>query len=64
MKPIFNIIFKVLAFAMGIAVVVISILKIQIGIENVFMLLGLGLAGLALSMFDQKEKNQEDDTAV
>lgn len=55
MNPIFNKVFKALAIGLGTAVFVLSIMKVNVDSESMFMMLGMAVACLGLSMFDQNE---------
>ena len=52
---IVDVAFKGVAFAMGIAVVVLSIMK-QIEMESAITMLGIGLTSLAITSFPKKEE--------
>ena len=51
---IFHLVLKAVALAMGIAVVVLSILDDEVDIKTLIMFLGIGLFVLALAVFDEK----------
>lgn len=53
---IIDVAFKGVALAMGIAVVVLSIMK-QIEIESAITMLGIGLTSIAISSLSKKENN-------
>ena len=53
---IIDVAFKGVALAMGIAVVVLSIMK-QLEIESAITMLGIGLTSLAISSLSKKENN-------
>jgi hypothetical protein len=63
MSPIFNTIFKALAIALGTAVFVLSFMNVKMESNSLFMMLGLAVAFLSLSMMEQKDesKNKEDE---
>lgn len=54
---IVDVAFKGVALAMGIAVVVLSIMK-QIEMDSAITMLGIGLTSLAISSFPKKENNE------
>ena len=54
MKDLINLIFKAVALAMGIAVVVLNILN-QIDVESSIIILGIGVACIAIYLLDNKE---------
>lgn len=54
MKDLINLIFKAVALAMGIAVVVLNILN-QIDVESSIIMLGIGVACIAIYLLDNKE---------
>ena len=54
MKDLINLIFKAVALAMGIAVVVLNILN-QIDIKSSIIMLGIGLVCMAIYLLDNKE---------
>lgn len=56
MKDLINLIFKAVALAMGIAVVVLNILN-QIDIKSSITMLGIGIACIAIYLLDNKENN-------
>ena len=65
MNPIFNTVFKALAVGLGPAVFVLSVMKVDVETESLFMMLGMAVACLGLSLFDQKDgKSDSDTTAV
>lgn len=51
---IFHLVLKAVALAMGIAVVVLSVLDDAVNIKTLIMFLGIGLFALALAGFDEK----------
>ena len=51
---IFHLVLKAVALAMGIAVVVLSVLDDAVDIKTLIMFLGIGLFALALAGFDEK----------
>lgn len=53
---IIDVAFKGVALAMGIAVVVLSVMK-QIEMESAMTMLGIGLTSLAISFLSKKENN-------
>ena len=53
MKDLINLIFKAVALAMGIAVVVLNILN-QIDIKSSIIMLGIGIACMAIYLLDNK----------
>lgn len=53
-KDLVNLIFKAVAIAMGIAVVVLNILN-EIDIKNSIIMLGIGLACVGIYLLDNKE---------
>ena len=55
MKKIINLIFRAVALAMGVAVIVLSVLK-KLDQEAGMLLLGVGLACLAVSLFENKNE--------
>ena len=55
MNPIFNTVFKALAVGLGTAVFVLSVMKVDMATDSLFMMLGMAVACLGLSMSDQKE---------
>ena len=55
MKKIIDLIFRAVALAMGVAVIVLSVLK-QMDQETGMLLLGVGLACLAVSLFENKKE--------
>ena len=56
MKDLINLIFKAVALAMGIAVVVLNMLN-QIDIKSSITMLGIGIACIAIYLLDNKENN-------
>ena len=54
MKDLINLIFKAIALAMGIAVVVLNILN-QIDIKSSIIMLGIGIVCMAIYLLDNKE---------
>ena len=56
MKDLINLIFKAVALAMGIAVVVLNILN-QIDIKSSIIMLGIGIVCIAIYLLDNKENN-------
>ena len=65
MNPIFNTVFKALAVGLGTAVFVLSVMKVDVETESLFMMLGMAVACLGLSLFDQNDgKSDSDTTAV
>ena len=56
MKDLINLIFKAVALAMGIAVVVLNILN-QIDIKSSIIMLGIGIACVAIYLLDNKESD-------
>lgn len=56
MNPIFNTVFKALAVGLGTAVFVLSVMKVDMATDSLFMMLGMAVACLGLSMFDQKDQ--------
>lgn len=61
MNPIFNTIFKALGIALGTAVFVLAAMNVEVESNHMFMMLGLAVAFLALSMFDQKDGQAESN---
>ena len=55
-KDLINLIFKAVALAMGIAVVVLNILN-QIDIKSSIIMLGIGIACVSIYLLDNKENN-------
>ena len=55
MNPIFNTVFKALAVGLGTAVFVLSVMKVDMATDSLLMMLGMAVACLGLSMFDQKD---------
>ena len=53
-KDLINLIFKAVALAMGIAVVVLNILN-QIDVKSSIIMLGIGVACIAIYLLDNKE---------
>ncbi len=58
MKDLINLIFKAVALAMGIAVVVLNILN-QIDIKSSIIMLGIGLVCMAIYLLDNKENSND-----
>ena len=56
MKDLINLIFKAVALAMGIAVVVLNILN-QIDVKSSIIMLGIGVACIAMYLLENKEKD-------
>ena len=56
MKDLVNLIFKAVALAMGIAVVVLNILN-QIDVKSSIIMLGIGVACIAMYLLENKEKD-------
>ena len=56
MKDLINLIFKAVALAMGIAVVVLNILT-QIDIKSSIIMLGIGIVCIAMYLLENKEKD-------
>ena len=56
MKDLINLIFKAIALAMGIAVVVLNILN-QIDIKSSIIMLEIGIVCIAIYLLDNKEIN-------
>ena len=56
MKDLVNLIFKAVALAMGIAVVVLNILN-QIDVKSSTIMLGIGVACIAMYLLENKEKD-------
>ena len=54
MKDLINLIFKAVALAMGIAVVVLNILN-QIDVKSSILMLGIGVACIVIYLLDNKE---------
>ena len=54
MKDLINLIFKAVALAMGIAIVVLNILN-QIDVKSSIIMLGIGVACIAIYLLDNKE---------
>ena len=54
MKDLINLIFKAVALAMGIAVVVLNILN-QIDVKSSIIMLGIGVACIAIYLLDNNE---------
>lgn len=61
MNPIFNTVFKALAVGLGTAVFVLSVMKVDMASDSLFMMLGMAVACLGLSMFDQKENKNNSE---
>lgn len=57
-KDTITVIFKAVSLAMGVAVIVLSILK-EIDMYSGFTLLGIGLACAGISILQQNDKNSE-----
>ena len=57
-KDLINLIFKAIALAMGIAVVVLNILN-QIDIKSSIIMLGIGLVCMAIYLLDNKENSND-----
>lgn len=58
MKDLINLIFKAVALAMGIAVVVLNILN-QIDVKSSIIMLGIGLVCMAIYLLDNKENSND-----
>ena len=58
MKDLINLIFKAVALAMGIAVVVLNILN-QIDVKSSIIMLGIGLVCMAIYLLDNKETTND-----
>ena len=58
MKDLINLIFKAVALAMGIAVVVLNILN-QIDVKSSIIMLGIGIACMAIYLLDNKETTND-----
>ena len=58
MKDLINLIFKAVALAMGIAVVVLNILN-QIDVKSSIIMLGIGIACIAIYLLDNKETTND-----
>ena len=58
MKDLINLIFKAVALAIGIAVVVLNILN-QIDVKSSIMMLGIGLVCMAIYLLDNKETTND-----
>ena len=58
MKDLINLIFKAVALAMGIAVVVLNILN-QIDIKSSIIMLGIGITCIAIYLLDNKENSND-----
>ena len=56
MKDLVNLIFKAVALAMGIAVVVLNILN-QIDVKSSIIMLGIGVACMAMYLLENKPNN-------
>ena len=56
MKDLLNLIFRAVALAMGIAVVVLNILN-QIDVKSSIIMLGIGIVSIAIYLLDNKEKD-------
>ena len=61
MNPIFNTVFKALAVGLATAVFVLSVMKVDMASDSLFMMLGMAVACLGLSMFDQKENKNNSE---
>ena len=55
-KDLLNLIFRAVALAMGIAVVVLNILN-QIDVKSSIIMLGIGIVSIAIYLLDNKEKD-------
>ena len=58
MKDLINLILKAVALAMGIAVVVLNILN-QIDVKSSIIMLGIGIACMAIYLLDNKETTND-----
>ena len=58
MKDLINLIFKAIALAMGIAVVVLNILN-QIDVKSSIVMLGIGIVCISIYLLDNKENNSK-----
>ena len=54
MKDLLNLIFRAVALAMGIAVVILNILN-QIDVKSSIIMLGIGIVSIAIYLLDNKE---------
>ena len=54
MKDLINLIFRAVALAMGIAVVILNILN-QIDVKSSIIMLGIGIVSIAIYLLDNKE---------
>ena len=57
-KDLINLIFKAVALAMGIAVVVLNILN-QIDVKSSIVMLGIGIVCISIYLLDNKENNSK-----
>ena len=57
LKDIVNLIFKAVALAMGIAVVILNILD-KIDVKSSILLLGIGIACIGIYLLDEKENRK------
>ena len=57
-KDLVNLIFKAVALAMGIAVVVLNILN-QIDVKSSIIMLGIGIVCISIYLLDNKENNSK-----
>lgn len=57
LKDLINLIFKAVALAMGIAVVVLNILD-KIDVKSSIIMLGIGIACISIYLLDQKENKR------
>lgn len=57
LKDLVNLIFKAVALAMGIAVVVLNILD-KIDVKSSIIMLGIGIACISIYLLDQKENKR------
>ncbi len=57
-KDLINLIFKAVALAMGIAVVVLNILN-QIDVKSSIVMLGIGIVCISIYLLDSKENNSK-----
>ena len=58
LKDLINLIFKAVALAMGIAVVVLNILN-QIDVKTSLVMLGIGIACVSIYLLNDKENNNQ-----
>lgn len=58
LKDLINLIFKAVALAMGIAVVVLNILN-QIDVKSSLIMLGIGIACVSIYLLNDKENNNQ-----